>query len=47
MCPLCHEAVLVGTAGPKGLEQHEGKKKCLANIEKRKKGETIDSALYG
>ena len=22
MCPLCHEAVLVGTAGPKGLEQH-------------------------
>jgi hypothetical protein len=36
---LCQDAVLVGTAGPKGLEQHKGKKKCLANIEKRKKVE--------
>jgi len=39
ICPLCQDAVLVGTAGPKGLEQHKGKKKCLANIEKRKKVE--------
>ncbi len=37
--PLCHKAVLVGTAGPKGLEQHKGKKKCLTNIEKSKKHE--------
>ena len=29
----------VGTAGPKGLEQHKGKKRCLANIEKRRKDE--------
>ena len=36
-CPLCNEAVLIGTAGPKGLEQHNGKKRCLANIEKRRK----------
>jgi len=38
-CPLCHKAVLVGTADPKGLEQHKGKKKCLANIEKSKRHE--------
>ena len=36
---MCQDAVLVGTAGPKGLEQHKGKKKCLATIEKRKKVE--------
>ena len=36
-CPLCNEAVFVGTAGPKGLEQHKGKKRCLTNIEKRRK----------
>jgi len=42
---LCHEAVLVGTAGPKGLEQHKGKKKCLANIEKSKKGEKDSKTL--
>jgi hypothetical protein len=36
---LCHEAILVGTADPKGLEQHKGKKKCLANIERRKREE--------
>jgi len=36
---LCHKAVLVGTADPKGLEQHKGKKKCLANIEKSKRHE--------
>lgn len=42
---MCHEAVLVGTAGPKGLEQHKGKKKCLANIEKSKKGEKESKTL--
>ena len=29
----------VGTAGPQGLEQHQGKKKCLATIEQRRKDE--------
>ena len=38
-CPLCGEDVQVGTAGPQGLKQHQGKKKCLANIEKKKKEE--------
>ena len=38
-CLLCGEDVQVGTAGPQGLKQHQGKKKCLANIEKKKKEE--------
>ena len=29
----------VGTAGPQGLNQHQGKKKCLANIEKKRREE--------
>jgi hypothetical protein len=42
---LCHKAVLVGTAGPKGLEQHKGKKKCVTSIEKSKKGEKESKTL--
>ena len=38
-CPLCGEDVHVGTAGPQGLNQHQGKKKCLANIEKKRQDE--------
>ncbi|KAF8237454.1 hypothetical protein L208DRAFT_1515345, partial [Tricholoma matsutake] len=38
-CPLCGEEVQVSTAGPQGLKQHQGKKKCLQNIEKKKKDE--------
>ena len=34
-CPLCEEDIQVGTAGPQGLEQHRGKKKCLANFKKK------------
>ena len=49
-CPLCGEEVQVGTAGPQGLNQHQGKKKCLANIEKKKheekKGESNDIILF-
>jgi hypothetical protein len=35
-CPLCEEDIQVGTAGPQGLAQHRGKKKCLAPIKKKK-----------
>ena len=35
-CPLCEEDIQVGTAGPQGLAQHQGKKKCLANVKKKK-----------
>ena len=37
-CPLCDDDIQVGTAGPQGLqiEQHQGKKKCLATIAKKK-----------
>jgi len=38
-CPLCGEEVRVGTTGPQGLKQHQGKKKCLRNVEKKKKDE--------
>ena len=38
-CPLCDEEVQVGTAGPQGLNQHQLKKKCLANIEKKRREE--------
>jgi len=38
-CPLCEDDIQVGTAGPRGLEQHQGKKKCLATIEKKKQDE--------
>jgi hypothetical protein len=34
-CPLCEGDVQVGTAGPQGLEQHRGKKKCLATVKKK------------
>ncbi|KAN0139164.1 hypothetical protein V8E53_003053 [Lactarius tabidus] len=35
-CPLCEEGIQVGTAGPQGLAQHKGKKKCLANVKKKR-----------
>ena len=35
-CPLCEEDIKVGTAGPQGLEQHKGKKRCLATVKKKK-----------
>ena len=35
-CPLCEEDIQVGTAGPQGLAQHKGKKKCLATVKKKK-----------
>jgi hypothetical protein len=38
-CPLCEDDVQVGTAGPQGLEQHQGKKKCLASMAKKKQNE--------
>ena len=38
-CPLCDEEVQVGTAGPQGLNQHQGKKKCRANMEKKRQEE--------
>jgi hypothetical protein len=44
-CPLCGEEVQVGTAGPQGLNQHQGKKKCLANIEKKKQEEKKGKAM--
>ena len=34
-CPLCEEDIQVSTAGPQGLAQHKGKKKCLANVKKK------------
>jgi hypothetical protein len=34
-CPLCEEDIRVGTAGPRGLAQHQGKKKCLATVKKK------------
>src|SRR6266702_278764 len=34
-CPLCEEGIQVGTAGPRGLAQHQGKKKCLATVKKK------------
>ena len=34
-CPLCEEDIQVGTAGPQGLAQHRGKKKCLAAVKKK------------
>ncbi|KAH9010057.1 hypothetical protein EDB85DRAFT_2240366, partial [Lactarius pseudohatsudake] len=35
-CPLCEEDIQVGTAGPQGLAQHQGKKKCLATVKKKR-----------
>ncbi|KAI9431976.1 hypothetical protein H4582DRAFT_1821850 [Lactarius indigo] len=35
-CPLCKEDIQVGTAGPQGLAQHQGKKKCLATVKKKR-----------
>ena len=35
-CPLCEEDINVGFAGPKGLAQHRGKKKCLATAQRKK-----------
>ncbi|KAH8980974.1 hypothetical protein EDB86DRAFT_3133864 [Lactarius hatsudake] len=40
-CPLCEEEIKVGTAGPPGLVQHQGKKKCLATIKKKKQATEI------
>ncbi|KAH9068269.1 hypothetical protein EDB83DRAFT_2222807, partial [Lactarius deliciosus] len=40
-CPLCEEEIKVGTAGPQGLVQHQGKKKCLATIKKKKQDAEI------
>ncbi|KAH8978476.1 hypothetical protein EDB86DRAFT_3248975 [Lactarius hatsudake] len=40
-CPLCEEEIKVGTAGPPGLVQHQGKKKCLATIKKKKQAAEI------
>ncbi|KAF8264612.1 hypothetical protein EI94DRAFT_1703093 [Lactarius quietus] len=34
-CPLCGEEIQVSTAGPRGLAQHRGKKKCLATTKKK------------
>ena len=38
-CPLCDNDIQVGTAGPQGLDQHQGKKKFLATITKKKEEE--------
>ena len=35
-CPLCEEDIKVGTAGPLGLAQHKGMKRCLATVKKKK-----------
>jgi hypothetical protein len=32
-CPLCKEMIPIGYAGPNGLTQHQGKKKCRATCE--------------
>jgi len=47
-CPLCEDDIQVGTAGPQGLEQHEGKKKCLATIAKKKqdKGNAKNRTIF-
>jgi hypothetical protein len=37
--PICEDDIQVGTAGLRGLEQHQGKKKCLATISKKKQDE--------
>jgi hypothetical protein len=36
-CPLCKEMIPVGYAGPIGLAQHQGKKKCKATCERNQK----------
>jgi len=36
-CPLCKEMIPVGYAGPIGLVQHQGKKKCRATCEQNQK----------
>jgi hypothetical protein len=35
--PLCKEMIPVGYAGPNGLAQHQGKKKCRATCEHNQK----------
>ena len=40
-CPLCEEDINVGTAGPMGLAQHRGKKKCLATVKRKKQDAVI------
>jgi hypothetical protein len=36
-CPLCKEMIPVGYAGPIGLAQHQGRKKCMATCERKQK----------
>ena len=38
-CTECGEDINVGTAGPAGLSQHTGERKCRKNIENKKKQE--------
>ena len=38
-CPLCKEMIPVGYAGPIGLAQHQGKKKCMATLERNQREE--------
>ena len=43
-CPECLENIHLGYAGPKGMQQHQGSKKCRASItkmEKEKKNQKI------
>jgi hypothetical protein len=40
-CPLCKEMIPVGYAGPIGLAQHQGKKKCKATCEMNQKAKKI------
>ena len=36
-CPLCREMIPVGYAGPAGLAQHQGKKKCRTTCKQNQK----------
>ena len=36
-CPLCKEMIRISYAGPNGLAQHQGKKKCRATCERKQK----------
>ena len=44
-CPECHEDVNVGTAGPNGLIQHQGKKPCR-EAKKRKDEQARTRTLF-
>jgi hypothetical protein len=36
-CPECQEDINVGYAGPKGLQQHRGSKRCQEAIARKEK----------